>query len=77
MGDMLPVPDGPLIEEDLLEDEDAVAPDAEQAEDPLDGDLDGDLEEEMMEEPSPWLLARETGREQRQWRPAAYKGRWV
>ena len=59
MGGMLPGPDGPmledggpLIEEDLLEDEDAVAPDAEQAEDPL----DGDLEEEMMEEPSPWML---------------------
>lgn len=59
MGGMLPGPDGPmledggpLIEEDLLEDEDAVAPDAEQAEDPL----DGDLEEEMMEEPSPWVL---------------------
>jgi hypothetical protein len=53
MGAMVPGPGGEFPEEELLEDEDVVAPDAEQAEEV---EIDGEFEEGMEEGPSPWML---------------------
>jgi hypothetical protein len=55
MGGMVPDPDEDIIEEELLEDEDVVAPDSEQGEDG-DVEIDGEFEEGMGDEPSPWML---------------------